>query len=97
VLFDRLVQDRVDRSLEHVFNLLALQLDRDSLEIAFRALHSGDEKHRGTALEYLETVLPDEIRDAVWPYLGEEHPMRPTRKASEILADLQCSVTVVHA
>ena len=97
VLFDRLVQDRVDRSLEHVFNLLALQLDRGSLAIAFRALHSGDEKHRGTALEYLETVLPDEIRNAVWPYLGEDHPMRPTRKASEILADLQRSVTVVHA
>ena len=88
-LIDRLLRDRLDRSLEHVFSLLALHLDRKSLVIAFKALHHGDDRLRGTALEYLETVLPDEIRDAVWPYLGEERPMRPARGASEILADLE--------
>ena len=36
----RLLRDRADRSLEHVFSLLALNLDRDSLVIAFRALHA---------------------------------------------------------
>jgi hypothetical protein len=88
-LIERLQRDRIDRSLEHVFHLLALNLDRESLVIAFKALHSGDERLRGTALEYLDTVLPDEIRDAVWPYLGEERPMRRARDVSEILADLQ--------
>jgi HEAT repeat protein len=92
VLIDRLLRDRLDRSLEHVFTLLALHLDRGSLVIAFKALHNGDERLRGTALEYLETVLPDEIRDAVWPYLGAERPMRPARHASEILADLKRSL-----
>jgi AAA family ATP:ADP antiporter len=92
VLIDRLLRDRLDRSLEHVFTLLALHLDRGSLVIAFKALHNGDERLRGTALEYLETVLPDEIRDAVWPYLGEQRPMRPARSALEILADLERSV-----
>jgi hypothetical protein len=92
VLIDRLLRDRLDRSLEHVFTLLALHLDRGSLVIAFKALHNGDEHLRGTALEYLETVLPDEIRDAVWPYLGEQRPMRPARDASEILADLKRSL-----
>src|SRR4029077_1561123 len=38
-LCDRLLRDRIDRSLEHVFTILALHLDRDSLRIAFRALH----------------------------------------------------------
>jgi hypothetical protein len=85
----RLLRDRADRSLEHVFSLLALNLDRDSLVIAFRALHSGDERLRGTALEYLDTVLPDEIRDDVWPYLGERRPMHRTRDVAEILADLE--------
>jgi len=85
----RLLRDRVDRSLEHVFSLLALHLDRGSLVLAFRALHSGDERMRGTALEYLDTVLPDEIRDDVWPYLGEDRPLRRARDVSEILADLQ--------
>lgn len=87
-LIDRLLRDRLDRSLEHVFTVLALHLDRESLRIAFRALHGQDDRLRGTALEYLETVLPNEIRDAVWPFLGEARPMRTARPAIEILADL---------
>jgi hypothetical protein len=99
-LFERLLLDRVDRSLEHVFNLLALHLDPDSLQIAFKALHQEDSALRGTALEYLENVLPDEIRDSVWPFLGEERPMRPARPANEILADLvraRCAVSSMGA
>jgi hypothetical protein len=87
-LIDRLLRDRFDRSFEHVFSILALVLDRESIRLAFKALHQEDMRLRGTALEYLETVLPDEIRDAVWPFLGEARPMRPARPANEILADL---------
>jgi hypothetical protein len=87
-LVDRLLRDRLDRSLEYVFGLLALELDRDSLRLAFKALHQEDERLRGTALEYLETVLPEEVRDAVWPFLGEARPMRAPRTAKEILDDL---------
>ena len=87
-LIDRLLRDRFDRSFEHIFSILALVLDRESIRIAFKALHQADARLRGTALEYLETVLPDEIRDAVWPFLGEARPMRPARPANEILADL---------
>jgi AAA family ATP:ADP antiporter len=92
-LIDRLLRDRIDRSLEHVFTLLALVLDRESLRLAFKALHEKDERLRGTALEYLETVLPDDIRDAVWPFLGEARPMRTARAATEILADLRRAST----
>jgi ATP:ADP antiporter, AAA family len=88
-LIDRLLRDRIDRSMEHIFTLLALRLDRESLRIAFEALHGADERRRGTALEYLETVLPDEIRDRVWPFLGEARPMRAARPATEILEDLR--------
>jgi hypothetical protein len=87
-LIDRLLRDRIDRSLEHVFTILALHIDRESLRFAFKALHEEDPHLRGTALEYLETVLPDEVRDAVWPFLGEARPMRAARPAKEILADL---------
>jgi hypothetical protein len=87
-LIDRLLRDRFDRSFEHVFSILALILDPESIRIAFKSLHQADERLRGTALEYLETVLPDEVRDAVWPYLGEARPMRSARPANEILADL---------
>jgi AAA family ATP:ADP antiporter len=87
-LIDRLLRDRIDRSLEHVFTILAIHIDRESLRIAFKALHEEESHLRGTALEYLETVLPDEVRDAVWPFLGEDRPMRPARPAKDILADL---------
>jgi len=88
-LIGRLLRDRVDRGIEHVFTLLALVLDREPLHLAFKALHEDDPRRRGTALEYLETVLPDEVRDAVWPFLGEARPMRAARPAAEILADLR--------
>jgi len=93
-LTDRLLRDRIDRSMEHVFTILALHLDRESIRIAFKALHQQEERLRGTALEYLDTVLPDEIRDAVWPFLGEDRPMRAPRPAQEILADLSAPAVV---
>jgi AAA family ATP:ADP antiporter len=87
-LVDRLLRDRADRSLEHVFTILALHLERETLRLAFKALHNEDESLRGTALEYLENVLPEQVRDAVWPFLGEARPMRAARPPKEILADL---------
>ena len=88
-LVDRLRHDRLDRSIEHVFNVLALHLDPESLRTAFKALHEKDGFVRGTALEYLETVLPDDVRDLVWPFVGEARPMRAARPAGDILADLR--------
>jgi hypothetical protein len=64
------------RRLDHVFTLLSLALDRGAIEIARRALRSGDEALRGTALEYLDNVLPAAVRGPVWPLLGE-----PVQKA----------------
>ena len=80
-----------------MFTLLALQPGpRRRCASPSRRCTSDDERVRGTALEYLETVLPDEVRDAVWPFLGEERPMRPARgRRSEILADLRRSPEVV--
>jgi hypothetical protein len=85
---DALEADRVNRRLEHIFTILALLLDREPLRLAFRALHHEDGRHRGTALEYLQTVMPSELRDAVWPLLGESGPLPAPRAAAEVLADL---------
>lgn len=57
------------RALEHVFTLLGLVLPSEPLRVAYRGLHSADQGLRGTALEYLESVLPPEIRDRLWPLL----------------------------
>jgi AAA family ATP:ADP antiporter len=86
---DDVVRDRASRSLAHVFTLLALVLPTEPLQIAFRGLHADDQNLRGTALEYLEGVLPPAIRDALWPYLEDSRPRRrESRPREEILADL---------
>ncbi len=87
-LMEMLARDRVDRSLEQVFAILSLHLEREPLRMAFRALHHEDTRHRGTALEYLETVLPVELREVLWPYLGADAPLAPARLASELLTEL---------
>lgn len=62
---------RMEYSLEHVFTLLSLSLDRDALLLSRQALISSDRNLRGTALEYLENVLPEKVKAKLWPHLGE--------------------------
>jgi hypothetical protein len=90
---DDFLRERAGRSLEHVFTLLSLVLPRDPLRIAFRGLYAGDPMLRGTALEYLESVLPPPIRDVLWPYLDTDgvtraKEMRMPRERHEVLQDL---------
>jgi hypothetical protein len=89
---DELVGPRANRGLDHVLTLLALILPEEPLRIAFRALHTGDENLRGTALEYLEGAVPLSLRDKLWPCLDEELPARrQPRSHEEILQSLMAS------
>lgn len=83
-VMDELVRDRANRSLEHVFTLLALVLPRKPLRIAFRGLLTDDPLLRGTALEYLESTLPAEIRKPLWPYLEPERARRQQRSGEAV-------------
>ena len=85
---DEFVRDRAGQSLAHVFTLLSLVLPRDPLQIAFRSLHSEDKQLRGTALEYLEGVLPAPIRERLWPFLVYQRPERPAPLHDDVMANL---------
>ncbi len=85
---DALLDARKDRSLQHVFTLLSLALDRDAVILSLRALSSEDENLRGTALEYLHNVLPDPIREPLWPRLTERSSRPPTRSTTAAPEDL---------
>jgi len=74
------------RSLDHVFSILSLVLEKE-LEIALRALRSSDAALRGTALEYLENVLPDPVRKGLWPHLGSPGPLAPSGRSHEEIRD----------
>jgi hypothetical protein len=87
---DEFLKDRAGQSLAHVFTLLALVLPTAPLQIAYRGLHTDDPKLRGTALEYLEGVLPQDIYQRLGPFLGRDQQpaARDVRPRDEILADL---------
>ena len=97
------VRDRADRSLEHVFALLSLVLPRTTIQLAFQALHTDNPYLRGTALEYLETVLPDGLRQRLWPFLEVGESRRPQSNRSpeaalrELLASRQSIVLALDA
>ncbi|MDH3729012.1 MAG: hypothetical protein OER77_15885, partial [Myxococcales bacterium] len=78
---DALLQAREDRNLQHVFTLLSLTLDRDAVVLSLRALSSEDANLRGTALEYLHNVLPERVREPLWPRLTERSE-RPWARSS---------------
>jgi hypothetical protein len=76
--------------LEHVFNLLSTVLEREPLRIAYFAVQS-QESIRGTALEYLENVLPERVRPGLLSLIGAGiRPLRPAapRPSAELAQEL---------
>lgn len=51
----------VDRQLPHLFALLSLSVERQPLQIAWAGARSEDRRLRGTALEYLSNVVPEDV------------------------------------
>ena len=86
-LVDQLVSARADKTLAHVFTLLSLVLPAQPLLIAFRALQTDDRNLRGTAFEYLESVLPPDTRNLLWPFLENSHPTRGNARPREAIVE----------
>lgn len=86
---DEVLRERASLSLLHVFNLLALCYRTDALRVAFRGLHTDDRMLRGTALEYLESMLPAVVWSAIRPYLDDDRTgLAPARTTDTVLDEL---------
>jgi uncharacterized small protein (DUF1192 family) len=77
---------RVDRSMELVFSLLALGYGVDVMASTLRALHSADPTLRGTALEYIQTTLPEKLRRQLVKRVPGGDTARVTQRRGEELA-----------
>jgi hypothetical protein len=77
-----------DAGLDHVFTVLGLVLEREPLDIAAWAVRGEDAALRGTALEYLENVLPTDLRVALWPLLGVAPRAGAARPRQEVITEL---------
>ncbi|HEY6035119.1 MAG TPA: hypothetical protein VIV58_12685 [Kofleriaceae bacterium] len=58
-----------DVGLAHVFRVLGLVLPPEPLRVALHAVQTDDTSLRGMALEYLESILPPDVRAQLWPLI----------------------------
>jgi len=82
---------RGELSLEHVFRLLALVLEPEPVQAALKGVLTNDPNLKSFALEYLEHVLPRDIKDKLWPFIGDisEYQKRQAqRPINEVVEDL---------
>jgi hypothetical protein len=77
--------DRVD----HVLRLLGLVFDREAFRLARAALGHADAKLHGTALEYLDNVLPAAIKMPLFAVLPSQPGLRSQRVERELLDELR--------
>jgi hypothetical protein len=76
-------------AIEHPLSLLGLAFDPEAFRLAAKALASDDQKLRGTALEYLENILPDPVWSRLFATLPVEGRSKTRRVERELLADLR--------
>ncbi|MCA9624515.1 MAG: hypothetical protein KC731_36075, partial [Myxococcales bacterium] len=82
-------REEVQRCVEFCMVVLSLILDREPLQLAYRALRGEDQRLVGTALEYFETVLPEDIRERSAPLLlSLSETPQPRRSQHELKQEL---------
>jgi hypothetical protein len=84
----------VDRQLPQLFALLSLTVERRPLLIAWAAMKADDRALRGTALEYLSNVLPDDVFSRLRSCFGASVAWAPRpapRPAAAVADELRAS------
>ncbi len=79
---------RVEQGVEFSMIALSLVFEREPLQLAYKALQGQDATLRGTALEYFETVLPDDIRRRSTGFLHSVAPRAERRPREKLVAEL---------
>ncbi len=94
------VGTRGELSLEHTFRLITLVLDPEPVRAAYHGIVLKDDQLKDFALEYLEQVLPVDIKHKLWPFIGDisEHRRRQTiRSVDRVVSDLMDSNATLFA
>ncbi len=85
--------ETVERQIPQIYALLSLVLERGPLQIAWAAMKSEDRSLRGTALEYLANVLPEDVfkrlRSLFGAFTWSAEPVR--RPVAELADELRSS------
>ena len=68
-LLARLLRERIDRATDHVFRLLALILPPTTVHVSFLVLGRDDRTKKASVVEYLDNVLPSNLKNWVLPLI----------------------------
>jgi len=71
-----------ERDLELVFLLLGIGDNPDTVDLCWRALHGDDRVLKGTAIEYLENLVPGDVWRLLMPHLDLVSTSRAADKAA---------------
>jgi hypothetical protein len=106
---DEAIGSYAGSALEHVFTMLGLALPAEPLRIALHAVQTDDSALRETALEYLESILPADVRIQLWPLLetgsaptqgaivgDAAMPVRNTQSRDELVAALNLAYSTIR-
>jgi AAA family ATP:ADP antiporter len=77
--------------IEHTLRLLGLAFDREAFRLARSALDGTDLKLRGTALEYLDNVLPGAIKSTLFALIPDPRSAKSERVNQELIDELRRS------
>ena len=101
---DVLVSNRVgvrgELSLEHTFRLLSLVREPEAVRAAFHGIILDEERLKNFSLEYLEQVLPPDVRKHLWPFIGdvsEYQREKSLRSIDEVVSDLMITGATLFA
>jgi len=97
VLLDGPSMARINRSVEHVFTVLSLALEREVMASTLAGLYTDDEGLRGTALEYLELSLPEAVSAGLLPRLERPQKRPRSERPADEMADelIRSSASIV--
>jgi hypothetical protein len=97
---ERRVGVRGELSLEHTFRLLSLVLESKAVRTAYHGIVLDDPELKSFALEYLEQVLPLDVRNRLWPFIGDlsaSQERRALRELDSVVSDLLRSGATLFA
>jgi AAA family ATP:ADP antiporter len=81
---DRVVRERVDQSFLRIFRRLSLIHPEGPVMSAYRGLRSGKPRVRAQAIEYLDTLLPADLKRTLLPLVDARDHEERERQAVEI-------------
>lgn len=82
------IREREARTIAHIFTLLELALPRSPVKNAFRALQADGARVKGVALEYLDSILPGDLRQELTAYFEGPLASRSGAAGDKTIAQL---------